>query len=399
VVDFGHELITAVHTPIRWSDRRPSDDDFRDAFAATKLSAARVLAFVRARAPSVRALVLANSEGYWSDDGDFVNLATKHNFSLGHVGLLLESVRPTLASLVLSHCNDLFGGGAGALATLACLPALRVLRVEDVHCRLDAGALAELAALTGLEELALTAEEQMGAWAVGADALPPAWRALTRLRRLELRGHAALTALPDWLAELPALEHLDVAGCGAADVSAVSRCVGLRVLSLQSARLGDAVAVVEEEEGGGAASAAAVAAGAPAPAPAAADGAAPPPPAPAGFAGAPARRLPDLTPLVNLTAINLADNALTAVPPALARLPRLAHVDLSANGGLRVAAPLTPLLTLPDLTAVDLRGVHAENGLGYWSAAKCVTMKHVAEFARAAKRRPGRPVRVLVEVD
>ena len=99
MVDFGHELITAVHTPIRWSDRRPSDDDFRDAFAATKLSAARVLAFVRARAPSVRALVLANSEGYWSDDGDFVNLATKHNFSLGHVGLLLESVRPTLASL------------------------------------------------------------------------------------------------------------------------------------------------------------------------------------------------------------------------------------------------------------------------------------------------------------
>ena len=32
-IDFGHEVITAVHTPIAWSDRRPSDDEFRDSFA------------------------------------------------------------------------------------------------------------------------------------------------------------------------------------------------------------------------------------------------------------------------------------------------------------------------------------------------------------------------------
>ena len=29
IIDFGHELITAVHTPIAWSDRRPSDEEFR----------------------------------------------------------------------------------------------------------------------------------------------------------------------------------------------------------------------------------------------------------------------------------------------------------------------------------------------------------------------------------
>ena len=29
IIDFGHELITAVHTPIVWSDRRPSDEEFR----------------------------------------------------------------------------------------------------------------------------------------------------------------------------------------------------------------------------------------------------------------------------------------------------------------------------------------------------------------------------------
>ena len=33
IIDFGHELITAVHTPIAWSDRRPSDEEFRCALA------------------------------------------------------------------------------------------------------------------------------------------------------------------------------------------------------------------------------------------------------------------------------------------------------------------------------------------------------------------------------
>ncbi len=33
IIDFGHELITAVHTPIAWSDRRPSDEEFRCASA------------------------------------------------------------------------------------------------------------------------------------------------------------------------------------------------------------------------------------------------------------------------------------------------------------------------------------------------------------------------------
>jgi hypothetical protein len=193
-------------------------------------TAARVLAFIRDRAPHARRLVLANSEGYWSDDGDFVNLAHKHNFSLGHLGLALAALAPSLTDLVIAHCNDLFGGGAGALATVAAgAPGLRVLRVEEVHCRLDGAALAELAALTDLRELTITAEETMGAWAVGMDAVPAAWRSLTKLARLELRGHTALASLPGWLADLPALTHLDVAGCGACDVSVVGACVVVRV--------------------------------------------------------------------------------------------------------------------------------------------------------------------------
>lgn len=55
-----------MHTPIAWSDRRPSDEEFRSSFAQTRLSAARMLRFVEERAGCVRRLVLMNSEGYWS---------------------------------------------------------------------------------------------------------------------------------------------------------------------------------------------------------------------------------------------------------------------------------------------------------------------------------------------
>lgn len=66
IIDFGHELITSVHTPIAWSDRRPSDEEFRESFAQTRLSAARMVQFVEQHQPSIRRLVLMNSEGYWS---------------------------------------------------------------------------------------------------------------------------------------------------------------------------------------------------------------------------------------------------------------------------------------------------------------------------------------------
>ena len=66
VVDFGHELITAVHTPIAWSDKRPSDEEFKKSFSQTKLDADRILRFLRERRNSLRKVVLMSSEGYWS---------------------------------------------------------------------------------------------------------------------------------------------------------------------------------------------------------------------------------------------------------------------------------------------------------------------------------------------
>lgn len=66
--DFGHELITAVHTPIVWSDRRPTDKEFRDSFSATKLSAQKILDFMHQRQSVIQKVVLTNSEGYWSGE-------------------------------------------------------------------------------------------------------------------------------------------------------------------------------------------------------------------------------------------------------------------------------------------------------------------------------------------
>lgn len=41
-VDFGHELVTSIHTPLRWSNQRPTRDEYETAFQQTSISAAKV---------------------------------------------------------------------------------------------------------------------------------------------------------------------------------------------------------------------------------------------------------------------------------------------------------------------------------------------------------------------
>ena len=67
VVDFGHELITAVHTPIAWSDQRPGEEEFKESFSKAKLDAGRILSFIGNRQSSLKRVVLMNSEGYNSE--------------------------------------------------------------------------------------------------------------------------------------------------------------------------------------------------------------------------------------------------------------------------------------------------------------------------------------------
>ncbi|EFN57680.1 expressed protein, partial [Chlorella variabilis] len=129
VVDVGHELVTAVHVPVAWSDVRPSDEEFRAAFAAVRLRSHRLVDFVRARRRVLRRLVLVNSEGYWAEDGEFVPVNSKHSVNLGTLGILLGVLADGLKELHIGHCNDLFASGS-PLSTIAMLRGLRSLVLD-----------------------------------------------------------------------------------------------------------------------------------------------------------------------------------------------------------------------------------------------------------------------------
>lgn len=52
-----------------------------------------------------------------------------------------------LADLHVQHCNDFFSVGNGAWSAISCVKSLRRLAIEDLHCRLDADSLRELATM------------------------------------------------------------------------------------------------------------------------------------------------------------------------------------------------------------------------------------------------------------
>lgn len=54
---------------------------------------------------------------------------------------------------------------------------------------------------------------------------------------------------------------------------------------------------------------------------------------------------------------------------------------------MQVKQPLYALVSLPELSTVDFRGVHDEPNMGYWSTDKCVTMRHISTLAKTLKRR------------
>ena len=51
------------------------------------------------------------------------------------------------ADLHVQHCNDFFSVGNGAWSAISCVKSLRRLAIEDLHCRLDADSLKELATM------------------------------------------------------------------------------------------------------------------------------------------------------------------------------------------------------------------------------------------------------------
>ena len=70
-------------------------------------------------------------------DGEFVNLVNKHDFTMVSFGVMCGLLFESLESLTILRCSDWFNVGCGAFGTIACLKSLKSLRIEDLHCRMD----------------------------------------------------------------------------------------------------------------------------------------------------------------------------------------------------------------------------------------------------------------------
>ncbi|GIL67061.1 hypothetical protein Vafri_20496 [Volvox africanus] len=370
-IDLGHELVTSIHAPLRWSNQRPSNEEYQMALRRTSISASKVLRFLGDVAPHVRALALANTEGFDGEDGQYVSLENKHDFGPSHLGFALALLQKTLTKLVLYLCNDMISADSGLWTLATQLPVLRVLEVEGLRVSVPDVQVAALGELQKLEALALTGDEfrSGSGMSFGLEGIPAAWSRLTALTRLELRGHPQLYELPVWLTALGALRHLDVSACEDMEVGSITQLTSLHVLVLQSMHMGHAL------------------------------------PSPADVASAAlsdqelARHaLPDLQPLAPcLRSLSLSNNRFTQLPDWLYRLTRLEHLDVSYNRDLHVRAPLTGLASLPYIRLFDFRAVHVSKDKDFWCEAKCITMQHLSKLAKALKRRCPQP-RLLLDI-
>lgn len=107
--------------PLVWSNERPNAEDYTSAFHRISLSSSKVgeknssryllllirvltilefvldttppsntplqiIDFIMQRQPALKSLVMSNSEGFWGDEGDYLNLTGKHNFQASHLG-------------------------------------------------------------------------------------------------------------------------------------------------------------------------------------------------------------------------------------------------------------------------------------------------------------------------
>eukprot|EP00798_Chlamydomonas_sp_ICE-L_P005104 gene5104-34904_t len=365
VVDFGHELVTSIHTPLAWSNERPSADEYMTAYAQTTLSANKIIDFMLQRQMTIRSFTLCNSEGFWGEEGEYLSLNGKHNFRASHLGLLMGSLKNQLEELKLFNCNDLISSDQGLWGIAALCPNLRTLAVENINCRVSGQELAELSRLSQLEHLSIIVEERTASgqqWIVGMDLIPPAWAALSSLTSLELRGHQLLDVIPPWLKDLPSLRMLDLSNNPAIQLDGLPCLTQLEVLVLQRLDLSQPHAgeqVISPHA---------------------------------------KRFLPNLEPLgKRLRALSLSHNHFTRLPDCLIKLTAIETLDFSGNKDLQLETPLTAILSsMPHVAVLDFRAVHKEKGFSYWSDAKCTTMKHLAAASKLLKRRKY-PHRVIVD--
>eukprot|EP00798_Chlamydomonas_sp_ICE-L_P006644 gene6644-3301_t len=337
-----------------------------EAYTQTSLSSLKVIDFILHRQSKLTSLTLCNSEGFWGEEGEYLNLGGKHNFSASHLGMLLGTLRLHLQELKLFNCSDLISGDQGLWSIAGFCTNLRTLAVENINMKVSGTEMEQFSRLQKLEKLSVIGEERGNSVAqqslIGMDSMPQSWSKLTSLTSLELRGHWMLDTIPTWLKDLPSLRLLDVSSNASIQLDALTTLTQLEVLVLQRLELS------QSPHGG-------------------------------DVISSQARRiLPNLAPLgIRLSALSLSDNKFTRLPDCLVKLTAMQILDLSGNKELQLLSPLTPLLAaMPQVSVLDFRAIHKEKGSNYWSDEKCATMKYLAAASKLLKRRKY-PHRVIVD--
>ena len=126
-------LLAGVHVPVAWSDVRPTDEEFREAFASVRLRCHRVVDFVRARRAVLRRLVLTNSEGYWAGGCSAAAAAR----GMAPEGVLLALLRKPVYMQCRRVCSCCFclPDMLSAALTCHCLPACLPACLPPLACR------------------------------------------------------------------------------------------------------------------------------------------------------------------------------------------------------------------------------------------------------------------------
>lgn len=163
VIDFGHEVITSIHTPLARSSNPPTSQEWVDAFMELKLSAQKICDyyFSAQRAAGATSLAIHNGDGFGEDDPHtgYFPLRGSHDFGPATLGMALGLLAPHLETLYINNSNSVLSTDSGAWTSISLLPRLRELVVADIDHRVGYRAAAGIGRLTALTRLLLGAKQ------------------------------------------------------------------------------------------------------------------------------------------------------------------------------------------------------------------------------------------------
>ena len=201
------------------------------------IHASRVIPWAQRRAGSVRKLRLVLMDPHEEDDErDEDDEGDLKDFSSGDLGTLIAVIGSSLTEIKVRfdsgrderYEKQFWKSLRDLVVPAGRLRSLRVKGIESVLLESDVGPLAQLAG--SLEELVLHTSEEDDFYGrdfedseSGLSGFPKSLCALTELRRLELKCHRELAAIPAEISSLKKLEELELVCC---DLSSLPKELG-----------------------------------------------------------------------------------------------------------------------------------------------------------------------------